>query len=120
NDQHIPDATFPASKLSYPQGKTTGVVSMMQANGPAYHWNHGDFQRPDKYDFVIYELLVRDFIAARNYTTLADTLDYLGNLGVNALQLMPVNELEGNSRWGYNPTFYFAPHKYYGTKNDLK
>src|SRR5690606_14971977 len=57
---------------------------------------------------------------AKNYATLADTLDYLANLGINALQLMPVNEFEGNSSWGYNPSFYFAPDKYYGAKNDLK
>ena len=33
---------------------------------------------------------------------------------------MPVNEFEGNSSWGYNPNYYFAVDKYYGTKNSLK
>ena len=33
---------------------------------------------------------------------------------------MPVNEFEGNTSWGYNPSFYFAVDKYYGTKNDLR
>lgn len=51
---------------------------------------------------------------------LVDTLDYLKRLNVNAIGLMPVNEFEGKSGWGYNPSFYFAPDKYYGTKNDLK
>ena len=36
------------------------------------------------------------------------------------LNLMPVNEFEGNESWGYNPSFYFAADKYYGPKNDLK
>lgn len=52
--------------------------------------------------------------------TLIDTLGYLSRLGVNAIELMPVNEFEGNDSWGYNPSYYFAPDKYYGTKNDLK
>jgi len=119
NDQYIPGSTFPNLR-PYPEGKTTGIVGIVQSNEPSYSWRYGNFQRPHKHDLVIYELLVRDFIDAKNYATLADTLDYFSNLGVNAVQLMPVNEFEGNSSWGYNPSFYFAPDKYYGTKNDLK
>ncbi|NOZ04318.1 MAG: hypothetical protein GXO92_06915 [FCB group bacterium] len=69
---------------------------------------------------MIYELLVRDFIDRHDYQTLIDTLDYLEKLGINAIELMPINEFEGNSSWGYNPSFYFAPDKYYGTRQDLK
>lgn len=119
NDSYIPSSTFPNLK-AYPTGKTTGIVSVMQANEAAYSWSNAHMSRPHKHDLVIYELLIRDFIQARNYETLADTLDYLSNLGVNALGLLPVNEFEGNSSWGYNPSFYFAPDKYYGTKNALK
>ncbi len=49
-----------------------------------------------------------------------DTLDYLQRLGINAIELMPINEFEYNNSWGYNPSFYFAPDKYYGTENALK
>jgi glycosidase len=59
-------------------------------------------------------------VATRNYKTLADTLTYLKRLGVNAIELMPIMEFSGNDSWGYNPVFYFAPDKAYGTKNDLK
>jgi 1,4-alpha-glucan branching enzyme len=45
---------------------------------------------------------------------------YLKNLGINAVELMPVNEFEGNESWGYNPSFYFAADKYYGPADDLK
>jgi 1,4-alpha-glucan branching enzyme len=93
---------------------------VLQANQPAYSWKNTTFARPDKKNLVIYELHVRDFIADHNYKTLKDTLSYLTNLGVNAIELMPINEFEGNDSWGYNPSFYFAPDKYYGTKNDLK
>jgi 1,4-alpha-glucan branching enzyme len=68
----------------------------------------------------IYELLMREFIAKHDFNTMLDTLNYLKTLGVNVIELMPVNEFEGNVSWGYNPSFFFAPDKYYGPKNDLK
>ncbi|QTE34517.1 alpha-amylase family glycosyl hydrolase [Mucilaginibacter gossypii] len=119
NDSYISSDTYPNLK-KYPAGKTTGNVSVFQANQPAYSWKNTSFTRPDKKNLVIYELLLRDFIDAHNYQTLTDTLKYLSNLGVNAIELMPFNEFEGNLSWGYNPSFYFAPDKYYGTKNALK
>lgn len=119
NDSYISSDTYPNLK-KYPTGKTTGNVSVFQANQPAYSWKNSSFTRPDKKNLVVYELLVRDFIDAHNYQTLTDTLKYLSNLGVNAIELMPFNEFEGNLSWGYNPSFYFAPDKYYGTKNALK
>lgn len=119
NDSFISADTYPNLK-KYPTGKTTGNVSVFQANQLVYSWKNTSFARPDKKNLVIYELLVRDFIDAHNYQTLTDTLKYLSNLGVNAIELMPFNEFEGNLSWGYNPSFYFAPDKYYGTKNALK
>ncbi|WP_241739213.1 alpha-amylase family glycosyl hydrolase [Pontibacter beigongshangensis] len=118
NDQYIPAATYPNLK-AYPAG-ATGIVSVLQTNQQPYTWQIQDFERPDPTNMVVYELLVRDFIESRNYKTLADTLTYLKRLGVNAIELMPVNEFSGNNPWGYNPIFYFAPDKAYGTKNDLK
>lgn len=119
NDQAIGADTYP-NLPAYPQGKTTGIVSTMQASSAGYSWKNTSFSRPDKGKLVIYELHIRDFIQAHNYQTLKDTLNYLSRLGVNAIELMPVNEFERNNSWGYNPTFYFAPDKYYGTKNALK
>lgn len=118
NDQYIPANTYPNLK-AYPEG-ATGIVSVLQTNQPGYTWRVPNFERPDPENLVIYELHVRDFIAARNYQTLADTLSYLKRLGINAIELMPVMEFSGNDSWGYNPIFFFAPDKAYGTKNDLK
>ena len=47
-------------------------------------------------------------------------LDYLKSLGVNAIELMPVQEFDGNDSWGYNPCFFFALDKAYGTKKMYK
>lgn len=119
NDQYISGDTYPDLK-AYPAGKTSEAVSVFQIDEEPYNWQVTNFERPEKKDIVIYELLIRDFLQSHNYQTLIDTLDYLENLGVNAIELMPVNEFEGNISWGYNPSFHFALDKYYGTKNKFK
>ncbi|MBC8081838.1 MAG: T9SS type A sorting domain-containing protein [Hymenobacter sp.] len=119
NDQFIPAITYPGLK-PYPTGQTTGIVSVLQTNQTPYQWQINNFQKPKRTDLVVYELHLRDFVARHDYQTLRDTLGYLQRLGVNCIELMPVNEFEGNDSWGYNPSFYFAPDKYYGTKNALK
>lgn len=119
NDQYINATTYPNLK-AYPTGKTTGIVSVFQPIKSAYNWQVNNFQKPKKTDLVVYELLVRDFVGAHSYQTLIDTISYLQNLGVNAIELMPVMEFEGNESWGYNVSFHMATDKYYGTENKLK
>lgn len=119
NDHYISNSTYPNLK-EYPAGKTTGIVSVFQPGQPTYQWEVETFESPAAEDLVIYELHIRDFVATRDIKTVIDTLDYLQRLGVNAIELMPINEFEGNDSWGYNPSFYFAPDKAYGTKNDYK
>jgi 1,4-alpha-glucan branching enzyme len=120
NDQYISAATFP-NMPAYPTGKTTGgFVGVLTPGEAAYNWTSNSYVRPDKKDLMVYELLMRDFTAAQNWQTLKDTLNYIKNLGFNAIELMPFNEFSGNNSWGYNPIYYMAPDKAYGTKNALK
>lgn len=118
-DRWIDEATYPDLK-AYPTGLTTGITSVLQTAGESYEWDHTGFTAPEPRDLVIYELLLRDFLEEHNWKTLTDTLNYFTELGINAIELMPVNEFEGNESWGYNPSFYFAPDKYYGPADDLK
>jgi len=76
--------------------------------------------RIENEDMVIYEVLVRDFVENRSYQEILDTLAYLADLGINAIEFMPVNEFEGNESWGYNPSFHMALDKYYGTPEKFK
>ena len=119
NDSNIPAETFP-NLPPYPITKTSGFVSVVQPGKTPFNWKTTNFARPAKSDLVIYELHVRDFIAKHNYQTLIDTINYLKNLGITAIELMPVNEFEGNESWGYNPSFHNALDKYYGTPDKFK
>ncbi|MEO8148982.1 MAG: alpha-amylase family glycosyl hydrolase [Bacteroidia bacterium] len=119
NDFSIDNLTYP-NKTPYPTNLTTGIVSVLQTAQVPYVWNSTSFVRPPKEKLVIYELLTRDFVAKHNYQTLIDTINYLQSLGITAIELMPPSEFEGNLSWGYNPNFFFAPDKYYGTKNKFK
>jgi Alpha amylase, catalytic domain/FlgD Ig-like domain len=119
NDQFITSVTYP-NLIQYPKDTASGIVSVLQTAQTPYNWKTTSFQPPQKNKLVIYELLVRDFTLAHDFKTLTDTLHYLTNLGINAIELMPVCEFEGNLSWGYNPSFYFASDKYYGPKNSYK
>jgi glycosidase len=123
NDKYIPVATYPGLK-PYPTdpavSAVNGFMSVFKTCETPYQWKVNNFIRPDKRNLVTYELLVRDFGDARNYQMLIDTISYFKRLGVNSIELMPVNEFSGNESWGYNPTFYCALDKAYGTKDKLK
>ena len=99
-----------------------GYVTVIQTDKPAFQWSEAtlNFKRPDKNNLVIYELWIRDHTPARNIEGLMERLDYFKDLGVNAVELMPVTEFDGNDSWGYSPNHYFALDKAYGTPNQLK
>ncbi len=123
NDPWIPAVNYPNLKR-YPYDKTTGIVSVFQTNQQPYNWQIPSFTPPavnqTQPDLVVYELLIRDFVESKRIKDVKDSLDYFVRLGINAIQLMPVIEFDGNESWGYAPNFFFAPDKYYGTKNDYK
>lgn len=119
NDSWIPTSTFPNIPV-YPRCSTSQIASTFKINDTDYNWTDDSYTRPPAERLVVYELHVRDFVSARNYQTLTDTLDYLERLGVTAIELMPINEFEGNDSWGYNTSFFFALDKAYGTKDSFK
>jgi len=119
NDRYIDEETFP-DLPGYPYNKTNQIVSTFQKKSNEFPWTDNDFQKPDREKLVIYELLIRDFTDKHSYNGALEKLDYLDSLGINAIELLPINEFEGNSSWGYNTSFYFALDKYYGTPDDLR
>ncbi|WP_370479954.1 alpha-amylase family glycosyl hydrolase [Tamlana flava] len=119
NDQYIDSVTYP-NLPTYPTGLTNHAVTLLRTGDADYNWQVTNFQRPEKTDLVIYELLIRDFDALHSFDAVKARLDYLESLGVNAIELMPVNEFGGNLNWGYDPSFHMALDKYYGTAESFK
>ena len=119
NDKYITSATYPDLK-PYPSEYTTEVVSVFEINPTKYVWKVEDFDRPKENSLAIYELLIRDFTTTRTINAVTEKLDYLETLGINAIELMPIQEFDGNDSWGYNPCYYFAADKAYGTEEDYK
>ncbi|MDR1454066.1 MAG: T9SS type A sorting domain-containing protein, partial [Tannerella sp.] len=118
NDPYISGDTYPNLK-AYPV-ETEGIVSVFKINREQYNWQTTAFAAPKKEELVIYELLIRDFTTAGTIKAAKARLDYIESLGVNAIELMPIQEFDGNDSWGYNPCFFFAADKAYGTPNDYK
>jgi len=91
-----------------------------------YAWQHDEQSLPDNHELVIYELLISDFFRDSKdrqwgrYTDVIEKLDYLCELGINAIELLPVNKPAGDYNWGYVPSYFFAPQPHYGLTAELK
>ncbi len=126
-DKYIDPAVFP-NLPEYPADKVANVCLAIWQDGiNDYNWKHSGFKGVNPSELIIYELLLRDFTGTEgkadgNGTVrqAIEKLDYIRDLGVNAIELLPINEFNGNISWGYNPNFYFAPDKAYGTPDDYK
>lgn len=116
NDKYIPVATYDENKQYPTEG--IGIVSVFKIQKEPYNWS--TFTTPSKDKLLIYELHLRDFTSSKDLNGAKQKLNYLKSLGVNAIELMPVQEFDGNDSWGYNPCFYFAMDKAYGTKAAYK
>lgn len=128
NDKYIPTDVYP-NLPAYPTDLVPAnlCVAWHSDNMLAYNWQTTNFVAPDKDNLVIYELLLRDFTGTEgaakgngNIRLAMNKLWYLKSLGINAIELLPINEFNGNISWGYNPNFYFAIDKAYGTPQDYK
>jgi glycosidase len=118
NDAFIDASVYP-DMPAYPQGQTE-AITVLRTGDDSYAWQITDFAPVQRENLVIYELLVRDFDQRHSFAAVEERLDYLESLGINAIELMPVNEFDGNESWGYNPAFHMALDKYYGNADALK
>ena len=96
-------------------------------NGPseivdhsAFHWTDKRWQPVPLASALIYELHIGTFSPAGTFLGALDKLDYLAQLGVTHVEVMPVSEFSGRWGWGYDGVDLYAPHHQYGTPNDFK
>lgn len=118
DDPYISASIYP-NLPAYPAGQKFDV-SVVQTAKPAYNWQVTNFAKPAKDNLIVYEVLLRDFTEEKSWQSLIDKLSYIKSLNVNAIELMPIMEFDGNNSWGYNPGFHAALDKAYGTPEKFK
>jgi len=129
----VTDAVKPGTQYRFRIDKAQKVsdpASRFQprdVNGPsevidpdAFFWQDQSWRGRRWEEAVIYELHVGAFTPAGTFSAVRERLDYLVDLGITALELMPVADFPGLRNWGYDGVFPFAPDSSYGRPEDLK
>jgi 1,4-alpha-glucan branching enzyme len=110
----------------YESGNFQHAKTVFEIGVEEYQWSDDLYERPEVKDLIIYELHIGDFLGVEGqigtYSTVLDSINsgYFSELGINAIELMPINEFEGDYSWGYNTSFAMAPESTYGSNEDLK
>lgn len=86
----------------------------------AWDWEDGDWRGRPWEEAIFYELHVGTFTPRGRFASLLGRLDYLSELGVTAIEVMPVNSFPGRRNWGYDGVLLFAPEDTYGHPEDFK
>jgi maltooligosyltrehalose trehalohydrolase len=86
----------------------------------AFDWRDGAWHGRRWEEAVVYELHVGAFTPSGTFAAVRDRLDYLADLGITAVELMPVADFPGRRNWGYDGVCPFAPDSTYGRPEDLK
>lgn len=120
DDPWIPSTSYPGLPAFPAASAQEREVTLLKTGQTPYNWVSTSFTKPNKDKLVVYELLVRDFDGDRNFQDIIDRIQYFKDLGINAIELMPIMEFEGNESWGYNTAFHMALDKFYGTPEKLK
>jgi glycosidase len=120
NDRNIPESVYPG--LIDPDTRGNGRASVLQTAREEFEWDasEDEWVKPNPDNLVVYEMFMGDFLDSHDYKDMIDTLDYFERLGINAIELMPPIEHEGDAGWGYDPYAMFASEKFYGRPEDLK
>ena len=112
NDRQRPD---PASRF-----QPTGVHGPSALLDPQFAWTDAHWLGIPLADYIIYELHVGTFTAEGTFNSVISQLDYLADLGITAVELMPVAQFPGNRNWGYDGVYPFAAQNSYGGPEGLK
>src|SRR5688572_2336888 len=86
----------------------------------SFVWTDGTWQAPPLEQLVIYELHVGTFTPEGTFDAVAGRLDYLAQLGVTAIELMPIAGFPGRRNWGYDGSALFSPAESYGPPDTLR
>ena len=112
-DRVLPD---PASRF-----QPHGVHGPSQVIDPhPFGWSDQNWRGIRMQEAILYELHVGTFSEEGTFAGVEKRLQYLADLGVNAIELMPLGDFPGNRNWGYDGVALFAPARCYGRPEDLR
>ncbi|HRZ11293.1 MAG TPA: alpha-amylase family glycosyl hydrolase [Kiritimatiellia bacterium] len=94
--------------------------AVLEVGQPPFAWTATNYTRPPLDQLAIYEFHIDDLAPGGGFTGVIARLDYIRDLGFNAIEPMPWMEFTVDRSWGYNPAFHFAPESAYGTPGELK
>lgn len=125
SDKWLSDDVYP-DRPRYPYDRFDDtMLAVYKGDLDDYKWKVSNFKVENPKSLTIYELLVRDFTgtdkeADGTIRQAIEKIPYLKNLGITAVELMPIMQFDGNNSWGYNTNNYMAPDKSYGSPADYK
>ncbi|CAF0762310.1 unnamed protein product [Rotaria sordida] len=103
--------------------KNTGIITIKNGKKilDEYVWKYDDVKLLDNKDLIIYEMYIADFADNGQFSGVIEKLDYINDLGFNAIELLPIQESMGiNHEWGYLPRHFLALKTTYGPSTDFK
>ncbi|MFA5950104.1 MAG: malto-oligosyltrehalose trehalohydrolase [Hyphomicrobium sp.] len=86
----------------------------------SYQWRVPEWRGRPWEEAIIYEVHTGTFTAEGTFRGVLERLDYLADIGITALELMPVAQFSGRRGWGYDGVLLYAPHNAYGSPDDLR
>jgi maltooligosyltrehalose trehalohydrolase len=89
-------------------------------DGRSFPWTDSGWQPPALHELVIYELHVGTFTQAGTFEAIATRFEHLKEVGVNAIELMPIGDFAGDRNWGYDCVSIYAPSRAYGKPDNLR
>jgi 1,4-alpha-glucan branching enzyme len=119
----------PSGKLQrndpYAKQMTNSVGNSIVYDSNAFDWGDDNFQMPNWNDLIIYELHTGTFNVKEegkpgDFYGVIEKLDYLKELGINSIEVMPPFEFPGDFSWGYNPAYPFSIESVYGGADAFK
>ncbi len=110
-----PPRPDPASRF-----QPAGVHGPSEVISSEFAWTDADWTGAGREDLIIYELHIGAFTDEGTFAAAAQRLGELVDLGITAIELMPVSDAAGRWNWGYDGVCLFAPNRNYGTPDDLR
>lgn len=114
----LDEAVYPCPASRYQLQDLHGWSMVVSAAG--FRWTDRAWKRPVFRDLVIYELHIGTFTPEGTYRGVIERFPHLRDLGINAIEIMPLADFPGERNWGYDGVRLFAPARVYGTPDELR